>query len=61
MKKNIDDWTEAECFLFGALIASGRHFFQGEGGTGKKFQYYQSLDGGTASIVTEPVQEEYKD
>ena len=61
MKKDINDWTLAECFLFGALVASGRHFMQGEGNTGKQFQYYQSLDGGTASIVTEPVTEVDKD
>jgi hypothetical protein len=62
MKKDINDWTLAECFLFGALIASGRHFFAGEGDTGKKFQYYQSLDGSSASIVTNvrPVQDNDK-
>ena len=62
MKKDINDWTLAECFLFGALIASGRHFFAGEGDTGKKFQYFQSLDGSTASILTDirPVQDNDK-
>lgn len=53
MKKDINDWTQAECFLFGALVASGRHFMAGEGETGKKFQYYQSLDGNVASVLSE--------
>lgn len=59
MKKDINDWTEAECFLFGASVS--RHFLAGEGITGKKFQFYQSLDGSTASIVTEPITEEGKE
>jgi hypothetical protein len=53
MKKDINDWTLAECFLFGALVASGRYFWAGEGHTGKQFQFYQSLDGSTASVVTD--------
>lgn len=52
MKKDISNWSLAECFLFGASLSAGRHFFAGEGDTGKKFQYYQSLDGSTASIIT---------
>lgn len=53
MKKDINDWTLAQCFTFGAMIASGRHFMAGEGNTGKKFQYYQSLDGSIGTVVTD--------
>ena len=65
MKKDINDWTLAECFLFGAWISSGRHFMAGEGNTGKQFRFYQSLDGSTASVVTDvkdvrPVQDNDK-
>lgn len=54
MKDNPNEWSEAECFLFGALISSGRHFMAGEGGTGKKFEYFQSVDGNTASVISRP-------
>ena len=53
MKKDINDWTLAQCFTFGAMIASGRHFMAGEGNTGKQFKYYQSYDGSIGSVITE--------
>lgn len=51
MDKNINNWTAAECFLFGAAIAGGRFFFAGEGGTGKRFEFIQSADGSYASAI----------
>jgi hypothetical protein len=54
MKDNPNEWTEAECFLFGALISSGRYFWNGEGNTGKKLEYYQSSDGSIGSVISRP-------
>ena len=54
MNKDINEWSEAECFLFGAMLSSGRYFWNGEGGTGKKFQYYQSSDGSIGSVILGP-------
>ena len=60
MDGNINNWTQAECFLFGAWIAGSLSFFRGTGGTGKRFEFVKSFDGGSVSAVevSDPDEEE---